>query len=279
MPAGTGLLRFAKEFPDRFFDVGIAEEHAVTMSAGMAKQGLVPVCAVYSTFLQRAYDQVIHDVAIEGLHVVLAVDRAGVVGEDGETHQGVFDCSYLCSVPNMTVLCPANEQELASALSRAVNEMGGPVAIRYPRGPQGKFLNDMSGVPTSVVREGTHATVVTCGILINNALEAARQLESEGISAEVIKLFSVKPLDIGPVAQSLAKTGRLVVAEDGVPEGGVGVRLLAALAAQGCAPRAVRLLNTGDRFLPNGCVPQLHELCGLDAAGIARAVREAVRDV
>lgn len=269
MSDGTGLSDFAYEFPDRFFDTGIAEGHAVAMSAGMARQGLVPVAAIYSTFLQRGYDMLLHDVSLQNLHVVFAVDRAGLVGGDGETHHGVFDVDYLCSVPGMTVYCPASFAELRAMLRRAVVDETGPVAVRYPRGSEGRYtLCDMSAV--SVVREGADVTLAAYGMMINNVLQAAELLEREGVSAEVVKIGRIYPLDPEIVLASIGKTKRLVVAEDVCAHGCVGERLLAA--AAGKLEFASKLLNLGGGIAVQGSVPELQKHYGLDAESIVRAV-------
>ena len=267
MQGGTGLDGFAARFPDRFFDVGIAEGHAAAMAAGMAKQGLHPVFAVYSSFLQRSYDMLIHDVAIQGLHVVFAVDRAGLVGEDGETHHGVFDPAFLDTVPGMTVLCPSNYAELEAMLSHALYEVEGPVAVRYPRGGQGDYQEDSGPIKTAVVRAGKDITLTGYGITINALLECARLLEADGIQAEVLKLNTIAPLDIGPVAASAEKTGRLLVAEEAAPANCVGQRLAAGLMAAGISiPTA--LVNTGPGFVTHGPVDKLRQLCGLDGESL-----------
>lgn len=271
MSDGTGLSDFAERFPGRFFDVGIAEGHAVAMCAGMAKQGLVPVAAIYSTFLQRGYDMLIHDVSLQNLHVVFAVDRAGLVGGDGETHHGVFDVDFLRSVPGMTVLCPASFAELRDMLRYAVNEVAGPVAVRYPRGGEGAYkLCDLS--PTSVIREGGDVTIAAYGTLINNALAAARILQVAGIGAEVVKLGRIFPLDPEPAMVSIRKTRRFVAVEDVCAHGCVGERLLAA--AAGRFEFSSRLINLGSGIAGQGSVPELQHHFGLDAEGIARTVRE-----
>ncbi len=274
MTAGTGLTHFAERLPERFFDVGIAEGNAVTMASGMAAQGLVPVFAVYSTFLQRSYDMLIHDVALSKLHVVLAVDRAGIVGRDGETHQGSFDVSYLCSVPNMAVLCPANYAELRSMLSTAIYRVAGPVAVRFPRGSEGAFVQDTGTAPAIVLKEGSGVTLVTYGILINHALEAAENLKSLGISAEVIKLNLINPIDYKTVLRSLEKTGVLVIAEEVCAHGSVGERLLAACAQHGVYLKGAKCLNLGTGVVRQGEPEELYALYGLDATGISRSVRE-----
>ena len=275
MADGTGLTPFAKEFPERFFDVAIAEGHAVAMSAGLAKQGMIPVFAVYASFLQRGYDQLIHDVALQGLHVVLGVDRAGLVGADGETHHGCFDALFLSEIPGFTVLCPASFAELRRMLRRALFEIGGPVAVRYPRGGEGDYRADRSDGPLAELRPGTDATILTYGILVNQALAAADLLEQHGVSARVVKLNQIAPLDFDLLAPALAGTDTLVVAEDAFGAGCVGQRAAAILAERGAAGRHLILRNLGKTFQPEGTVPQLQHRAGIDAEGIARAVLEA----
>ena len=273
MQGGTGLNTFATRFPDRFFDVGIAEGHAVAMSAGMAKQGMIPVFAVYSSFLQRAYDMLIHDVALQGLHVVFAIDRAGLVGEDGETHHGVFDPAFLDTVPGMTVLCPSSYAELESMLRYAIYEVKGPVAVRYPRGGQGDYQDDSGLVSTAVLRSGKDITLTGYGITVNALLDCARRLESDGIQAQVLKLNSITPLDAAPVAASAGETGRLLVAEEAAPGNCVGQRLAARLLERGVAAK-VAIVNTGPGFVTHGPVSQLRTLCGLDGASLYKTALE-----
>ena len=273
MQGGTGLNTFATRFPDRFFDVGIAEGHAVAMSAGMAKQGMIPVFAVYSSFLQRAYDMLIHDVALQGLHVVFAIDRAGLVGEDGETHHGVFDPAFLDTVPGMTVLCPSSYAELESMLRYAIYEVKGPVAVRYPRGGQGDYQEDSGLVSTAVLRAGKDITLTGYGITVNALLDCARRLEADGIQAQVLKLNTITPLDGAPVAASAAETGRLLVAEEAAPGNCVGQRLAAKLLERGVAAK-VAMVNTGPGFVTHGPVSQLRTLCGLDGASLYKTALE-----
>ncbi len=270
MQSGTGLDGFAARYPERFFDVGIAEGHAVCMAAGLAKQGMRPVAAIYSTFLQRAYDMLLHDVGLLQLHVVFAVDRAGLVGEDGETHHGVFDAAYLRQVPGMRVLCPANQAELRGMLRRAVLELDGPVAIRYPRGGDG-FLKSVCTQP--VLREGRDLTLAAYGTMINPVLEAAVKLKQQGIEAEVLKLDQIQPLDLEPVARSVQKTGRLFVAEEVMDAGCVADAIFAVLAVRG-VPAVMRKRNLGSQFVTHGSVEKLYEACGLDCGGLVRAIRE-----
>ena len=269
MPSGTGLTRFASRFPSRFFDVGIAEEHAVAMAAGMAAQGLVPVVAMYSTFLQRAYDQLVHDVAIEGLHVVFCVDRAGIVGADGATHNGVLDIAFLRSIPGMKVYCPSNFSELRSMMTRAVYHEDGPVAIRYPRGGEGAFRKDTAQEVLACVREapGHTVTLLTHGVMVNEALAAAELLEKKQIHAQVYKANQIgSGLEQAFAEKQDELSGWCVVIEDNVQSGGLGEWV-----AGRRASRTDRL-NTGDRFLPHGGVDEVYRHCGLDAEGIAAFV-------
>ncbi len=274
MQSGTGLDRFSQQYPERFFDVGIAEGHAVTMAAGMAKQGAIPVFAVYSTFLQRAYDMLLHDVAIQGLHVVFAVDRAGLVGEDGETHHGVFDPAFLDTIPGVTVLCPASFRELRSMLYRAVYEISGPVVVRYPRGGEGTWAEDCASLDSVCLREGNNVTLVGYGTLIETILETADRLLEKGIYAEVVKLNTITPIDVSVICDSVMKTGRLVVAEDSVDMGCVGRRIVSALTDAGIAPKTVLLQNLGTGFIPHGSVAQLRKLYSLDAESLSAKVEE-----
>lgn len=273
MSSGTGMDVFSVAHPDRFFDVGIAEGHAVSMAGGMAKQGMVPVFAVYSSFLQRGYDMLIHDVAMQNLHVVFCVDRAGLVGSDGETHHGVFDVSYLSSVPDMTVLCPASYAELETMLRAAIYDINGSVAIRYPRGGEGKYTA-CNTAPETLLREGRDVTLVCYGIMTNEVLDAAERLAAEGISAEVIKLSMIKPPDFDLVMRSLRKTGKLLISEDVCEAGCVGSRILEEAAISEIDIRAAKLLNLGEGIVPHGTVAELLHDFGLDADGIVSAAME-----
>lgn len=276
MQPGTGLDGFARRFPARFGDVGIAEGHAVTMCAGMAKQGMIPVFAVYSSFLQRAYDMLLHDVAIQALHVVFCVDRAGLVGEDGETHHGIFDVGFLDTVPGMTVLAPASYAELKRMLAYAVHEVKGPVALRYPRGGEGSYQADSGPAPAVLLREGSDMTLVSYGTQIGAVLEAADLLKQRGISAEIVKLNTITPLNTDLIFQSVKKTGNLLVSEETAASNCVGVRLAAALAQAGITTRKITLQNLGNGFPTQGSMPRLRSLYGLDAAGIAEKAREVL---
>ncbi len=276
MAGGTGTECFASKFPERFFDVGIAEGHGVTMAAGMAKQGLVPVFAVYSSFLQRGFDMLIHDVSLLGLHTVFCVDRAGLVGNDGETHQGVFDVCYLSAVPGMTILCPASFQELHDMLGYAIHEVTGPAAVRYPRGGEGRYTDSLMQAE-NVIREGTDVTIVCYGTMINEVLNAADELQSRGISAEIIKLGMIAPNSFEQCIGSVRKTGRLLVAEEVCSVGCVGSALLAALSVAGVELKAAELLNLGSGIVRHGTVDELRRETGIDAAAIAAAGCEMCR--
>lgn len=277
MVDGTGLTAFAKEFPARFYDVGISEGHAVAMAAGMAKQGSVPVFAVYSSFLQRGYDMLLHDVALSGLHVVLAVDRAGLVGADGETHHGCFDPNYLSQVPGMTVLCPASFEELRQMLRKAVFEIEGPVAIRYPRGGEESYRGCCCDEGMTYLRRGKDCTIVSYGTLINQAMDAAQVLEKKGIEASVVKINRIAPLSKEDV-MALQGAETLLVLEDCVEAGCVGQRLGAAMLQAGIAPRRLILKNSGNGFVPQGSVLQLYRALGLDGESVASAIEEVLHE-
>ncbi len=273
MSAGTGLAAFAQRYPQRFFDVGIAEEHAVALSAGLAARGAVPVCAIYSTFLQRAYDQILEDIAICRKHVVLAVDRAGLVGADGETHQGIFDVAFLRTVPGLKIFAPANYAELRAALRWAVIQETGPVALRYPRGGEGIFLENTFDQPAALIRPGKDLVVCTYGCMTPVALECARLLEAEGVSVGVFKLNQLTRLEESGVIPVAQEFGRLLVLEDCQIEGCVGQAIAQLLAERGVLAR-LKLCNLGSRFIPQGKVEQLYAAYGLDALSVARQAKE-----
>ena len=276
MADGTGLTGFAVEFPRRFFDVGIAEGHGVAMAGGMAKQGLIPVFAVYDSFLQRGYDMLVQDMALEKLHGVLAVDRCGLVGADGETHHGCLD--YLSQIPGMTVLAPASFAELRRMLRRAVLDMmTGPVAVRYPRGGEDGYDSDCGDEPVTVLRQGTDAAIVTYGILTGQALRAAELLEKEGVSLRVVKLNRVAPLDGDGICRALDGVKRVVAAEDQLRAGAVGERLGALLLERGAGIERYALRNAGEALPAQGSTAQLRHVLGLDAEGMAQAVREVLK--
>lgn len=276
MPGGTGLLPFKQRFPKRLFDVGIAEEHAVSMAGGFAKQGMVPVVAIYSTFLQRSYDQIMQDIAMLKLHVVLAIDRAGLVGEDGETHHGVFDVGFLRQAPGLTVLCPASCKELEDMLEWAVEKQNGPVAIRYPRGGDRSYQDSAFGDDfVHCHRCGDDVTIVTYGTLIENAMNAAKLLEQQGISATVLRLLSVSPLPALQVADQLSANHRVVVLEETCR--GSGIREALAWQLQKLVPDCrVGGIDLGNQFVTHGNTNKLYEHYGLDAQSVAAYIQEVL---
>lgn len=272
MREGSGLIRFAKEYPDRYFDVGIAEQHAVTFAAGAACDGLKPVVAIYSTFLQRAYDQLIHDVAIQNLPVVFAIDRAGLVGADGPTHAGSFDLSYLRCIPNMTVMAPADENECRQMLFTAF-QMDTPTAVRYPRGtgPGTDIQQKMQAIPLGkgeIRRQGRRVALLAFGSMLTSCLEAAEELD-----ATVVNMRFVKPLDENLIIELADTHELLVTVEENTILGGAGSAVLECLAAQ---EKSVRLLQLGlpDSFLDQGDPAQMLADCGLDKAGIIQSVQK-----
>lgn len=277
MRDGTGLHDFSEQYPARFFDVGIAEGHAVAMAAGMAKQGLTPVVAIYSSFLQRAYDQLIHDTALSDLHVVFAVDRAGMVGADGETHHGIFDATFLSEIPNMTVLCPSNFAELRTMLDRAVNEIKGPVAIRYPRGGEGNYKENSGRQNLVVLREGEDITLCAYGTMINNVLDAAGILHKQGIEARVVKINAISPLYDRDMREIIGKTKAMLVAEECAGVGCMGQRMAAILGWNKISPERLELCNLGKAFPAQGTVEELYREFGLDAESLAKKAAEVLQ--
>jgi 1-deoxy-D-xylulose-5-phosphate synthase len=276
MSTGCSLNMMMVKMPERTFDVGIAEQHAVTFSAGLAASGYIPFCNIYSTFLQRAYDQVIHDVAIPKLPVVLCLDRGGLVGEDGATHHGVYDLAYLRCIPNMTVASPMNEEDLRNMMYTAQLENIGPFTIRYPKGrgviPDWK----RAMVPLEVgkgrmIRIGSDIAIITLGHVGNYAVEACRMLDAKGIPAAHYDLRFLKPIDEDLLHEVFSKFNRIVTVEDGTVMGGMGSAVLEFMAAHGYTAR-VRILGVPDKFIGQGTVAELHHECGFDAEGIVAAV-------
>ena len=274
MSAGTGLTEFAHRFPKRTFDVGIAEEHAVSMAGGLAKQGMVPVVALYSTFLQRAYDQIMQDVAMLHLHVVFAVDRAGLVGDDGPTHHGVFDVGFLRQMPGFLLLAPASLAEQRQMLRWAVESYDGPVAVRYPRGGEGAYTDcawtdDMPGL--CVHRHGNDVTLVTYGTLVNNLLSAAEILEQEGIHAGVLRLMNLTKL---PTEAVLSQgSGPVVIVEEACTGSGIREALDWQMQSE---ERRVYGIDLGADFVPHGSQEKLYGLCGLDSGAVAEFVKGVI---
>lgn len=280
MPHGTGLNKFAEEFPQRFFDVGIAEQHAVTLAAGLAAEGLKPVVAVYSSFLQRAYDQLVHDVCTQNLPVVFAVDRAGIVGNDGETHQGLFDLSYLSQIPNMTVMAPKDFEEFRHMIRFAV-EFGAPIAVRYPRG-QAKNLSTVKFQPiglgrAELLQQGNDLTIAACGRMVDTGLKVAKELLKFGMTADVINARFVKPLDGKMILASAEKTKRVVTIEDNVVYGGFGSAVLQLVNSKGLGDVSVKMFGYPDEFVQHGSIDQLDKLYELDYAAITCRVLDVFR--
>lgn len=280
MPSGTGLSEFARAYPDRFFDVGIAEAHAVTLAAGLARGGRKPVVAVYSTFLQRAFDNVMHDVCLNRLPVVLCVDRAGIVGEDGPTHHGLFDLSFLRALPGLTIMAPADEDELRHMLKTALL-LPGPAVVRYPRGAA--CGADLTGRPrvlevgtARLLLQGRDLTLAALGTMVGPALQAARLLAEDGIAADVIDARFAKPLDEKLIVARAKATGRLITMEEHVLAGGFGSALLEVLAGRRLTVPVLRL-GIPDRFVEFGNQALLRERCGLTGPAVAEAARDFLR--
>lgn len=278
MEDGTGLHKFAEEFPNRFFDVEIAEQHALGMVAGMAKEGLKPVIPIYSSFLQRGYDQLIHDIAMQELPVVVCVDRAGIVGNDGETHQGILDLSFLNTVPKMNVIAPKNFEELEKMIEFAVN-FDKPIAIRYPRGGEGKYqfskCDEIVLGKAEMLREGSDVTIVAIGKMVSYAMEVADELQKKGIEAEVINARFVKPIDNETITGSLGKTKRLVTIEDNVINCGLASSVKSVLEEA----EEIRVLNVGypDEFVKHGTVSDIEKKYGMDVQSIVKRVCEFLK--
>lgn len=278
MPGGTGLNRFASKYPERFFDVGIAEQHATTMAAGIATQGLKPVFAVYSTFLQRGYDQLVHDVSRQNLNVLFAIDRAGLVGADGETHQGVFDIAYMRSLPNMTIMMPKDENELQHMMYTALQHNDGPIAVRYPRGSgEGVDLDteykQLSIGKAEILRSGSHVAILAFGNMVPTAQKAADALAAEGITPMVVNARFAKPLD-EELLFTLARDGYTVITlEEGAVQGGFGSAVLECYAQAGYHDMVVELMGIPDYYVEHGSVKEQRAEVGLTPENVAQKVR------
>ena len=276
MADGTGLDRFEQAFPDRFYDVGIAEQHAVTFAGGLATEGLKPVCAVYSTFLQRAYDQIVHDVCVQNLDVTLVLDRAGIVGADGATHQGLYDIAYLRTLPNILVMAPKDENELRHMLKTAI-EYPGPAAIRFPRGraegvPLEPDIKTLQIGRAELLRDGSDLGIVAFGSMVVPALEAAERLDGAGIRAAVLNARFVKPLDESWLLDLAQRCAALLVVEEHSPMAGFGDAVLALLASHGVRV-PMRALGVRDEVIEHGTPAEILAEMGLNAAGIEGAAR------
>jgi 1-deoxy-D-xylulose-5-phosphate synthase len=277
MPDGTGLTKFSKQIPDRYFDVGIAEQHAVTFAAGLAAGGLRPLCAIYSTFLQRGFDQVLHDVCIQNLPVRFFMDRAGLVGDDGPTHHGAFDLSYTICLPNMVVAAPRDTTELRQMVHFAAGYDAGPIAVRYPRGASDERLPESRSPialgKAEVLREGGDVLLVAIGSMVSAAWEAAEDLAAEGIEATVLNARFAKPIDLDTILHYASTCHGMVTIEENVRAGGFGQQVVDGLASAGAGDIPYRILALPDRFVEHGAQPILRSECGLDAQGISTAVR------
>ena len=281
---GTGLKKFKEEFPDRFFDVGIAEQHALGCAAGMAKQGLIPVIPIYSSFYQRGYDQVIHDICIQKLPVIMCADRAGIVGNDGETHQGIFDMAFFSIIPNLTILAPKDFEELEQMLEFAVS-LNAPVVIRYPRGGEGKrkFENHekIKYGKAEIIKEGTDITIVAIGKMVERAMEVSQKLEEDGIYAEVINARFLKPLDEKTIISSIKKTKNVITIEDGILRAGLGCSICELIVKNKLENVDFESFGYDDKFVKHGSVTELEKLNGIDVNSIVKKIakREKIKVV
>jgi 1-deoxy-D-xylulose-5-phosphate synthase len=279
MAEGTGLQEFARRFPSRFYDVGIAESHGVTFAAGLSCRGLRPVVALYSTFLQRAYDNIVHDVCLQNLPVIFAVDRAGLVGEDGPTHHGVFDLSYLRHIPNLVLMAPRDGQELRRGMATALGH-DGPFALRYPRACAGEMPEGALPPPVAIgtgetLRTGSDGSIFAVGSMVGAALLAAERLETEGIRLGVVDARFIKPLDRRLLCGEARRTGLVVTAEENALDGGFGSAVLDALQDEGLSPKVLRI-GIPDRFIEHGSRDELRAASGLDVDGMVRQIRDFV---
>jgi 1-deoxy-D-xylulose-5-phosphate synthase len=282
MPDGTGLDKIQKEFPDRFFDVGIAEQHAVTFAAGLATQGYVPVVGIYSTFLQRAFDQIIHDVALQKLHVIFVLDRGGIVGADGPTHHGVLDFAYLRSIPGMVIMSPKDEVELRHMLYSAVTYEKGPISLRYPRGNGMGLSLNQPFVPLTIgkaeqVRKGKDAAILAIGNMVNPSLLAAGLLANDGIDLEIVNMRFVKPIDDGMISDICARHKNIITVEDHSVIGGLGSAVLESISKNGLKNVTVKAHGIPDSFIEQGTIPEIHKILKLDVAGIIDIVKDFLK--
>jgi 1-deoxy-D-xylulose-5-phosphate synthase len=280
MPEGTGLSEFSQKFPDRFIDVGIAEQHAVTFAAGLATEGLKPVVAIYSTFLQRAYDQIIHDVCLPNLPVIFALDRGGIVGDDGPTHHGLFDLSYLRIIPNMTIMAPRDENELRHMLFACLAS-DGSVAIRYPRGKgigvpiDGEFKTISTG-EAEILAEGKDLLILAIGSRVHPSLEAAYKLKKEGYSVSVVNCRFVKPMD-PRLPEMASHIGNVLIVEENALKGGFGSAVLEFFCDHQVSPVRIVRLGIQDSFVEHGPQKLLREKCGIDTKEIVEGARKLLK--
>ena len=278
MKDGTGLTKFAEKYPNRFLDVGIAEQHALAMAAGMAKEELIPVIPLYSSFYQRGYDQVIHDICIQKLHVVMCVDRAGIVGNDGETHQGIFDLAFFRIIPNLTIMAPKDFIELKQMLNYAI-QYNGPIVIRYPRGGEGKekFLihNKIVKGEAELLNEGEDVSIIAIGKMVSLAQKVGQKLEKMGITSDIINARFLKPLDKETILNSIEKTRNVITIEDGILNGGLGTSIIELIQKERIEGVEVKEFGYPDRFIKHGKVEEIEEIYGLTEENIAKYVEKS----
>ncbi|MNE28514.1 1-deoxy-D-xylulose-5-phosphate synthase [compost metagenome] len=278
MPGGSGLIKFAERFPSRMIDVGIAEQHAATMCAALAMEGLKPVYAVYSTFLQRAYDQVVHDICRQNLNVIFAIDRAGFVGPDGETHNGVYDIAFLRHIPNIVIMMPKDENELRQMLKTAVDYNDGPIAVRYPRiaGLGVKLDENPQPLPIGkweTVREGESGVILAIGPMLQIAEEAAELLKREGMNVQIVNARFIKPLDEQMLLSFAAENKNMIVLEEGSELGGFGSSILEFYSLKGIYGQPVRIIGVPDVFVEHGSIKEQRQEIGLTAERVATELK------
>ena len=282
MPDGTGLVYLQNEMPDRFYDAGIAEQHAVTFAAGLATQDIIPVVSIYSTFLQRAFDQIIHDVSLQNLHVVFILDRAGLVGADGPTHHGTLDLTYLRMIPNMVIMAPKDEAELRNMLYTAINYKKGPVALRYPRGSAlgVKVKKDFEELPigkAEIVRKGSDVAILAVGSMVEYAAQAAIKLETEGISSRIVNMRFVKPLDERLLNDTAKKFEKIITVEENSITGGFGSGVLEYFSEKNYKNEILRI-GLPDKYVEHGTQAQLYKMLGIDAEGLYKKIKKFVQN-
>ncbi len=282
MPDGTGLVYLQNEMPDRFYDAGIAEQHAVTFAAGLATQDIIPVVSIYSTFLQRAFDQIIHDVSLQNLHVVFVLDRAGLVGADGPTHHGTLDLTYLRMIPNMVIMAPKDEAELRNMLYTAINYKKGPVALRYPRGSAlgVKVKKDFEELPigkAEIVRKGSDVAILAVGSMVEYAAQAAIKLETEGISSRIVNMRFVKPLDERLLNDTAKKFEKIITVEENSITGGFGSGVLEYFSEKNYKNEILRI-GLPDKYVEHGTQAQLYKMLGIDAEGLYKKIKKFVQN-
>ncbi len=283
MPSGTGLSFFAKAYPDRLFDVGIAEEHAVIFASGLAMSSFTPVFAVYSTFLQRGYDQIIHDVCIQNLHVVFAIDRAGVVGDDGETHQGIFDISYLSHIPNLTIMAPKNKTEFVKMLDYAINKHKAPIAIRYPKGVATDIYSDdepeICYGKCEVIKQNGKIVIISVGTIIENVKPAYDRLISEGYNISLINARFISPIDKELISNIKNNYDYIFTVEDNVFKGGFGSNLISLLIKNEIFDKKIYNISFPDEYIEQASIKELHQKYGLDSEGIYNTIINKIGNI